>query len=317
MANEQEHPLFLTNTLTRQKERFVPLQPPHVGLYVCGPTVYSDVHLGNVRSFLTFDVLVRWLRHLGYQVRYVRNITDVGHLVDDQDAGEDKIAKRARMERLEPMEIVQKYTNGFHDVMRLFNILPPSIEPTATGHLIEQIGMIGRILANGRPRQYASVGADVADAPWFQSAMRTRSGEDYGVQSVPASPLAGGERAMVYACTVRQGGRVDGAPLAVLGIVFRWDALAQTIVERTPLSEAEWRRSRVCIVDGQGQLLADTQAGGAARLEFPGRDALFAQPRGAAERIVDGQMQCLAHAASPGYETYRTGWHCVIVQGVG
>jgi cysteinyl-tRNA synthetase len=149
MASEQDHPLFLTNTLTRAKERFVPLQPPHVGLYVCGPTVYSDVHLGNVRSFLTFDVLVRWLRHLGYQVRYVRNITDVGHLVDDVDEGEDKIAKRARMERLEPMEIVQKYTNGFHDVMRLFNILPPSIEPTATGHLIEQIGMIGRILANG------------------------------------------------------------------------------------------------------------------------------------------------------------------------
>ncbi|HQV75536.1 MAG TPA: cysteine--tRNA ligase [Flavobacteriales bacterium] len=142
-------PLFLTNTLTRKKEEFVPLRPPHVGLYVCGPTVYSDAHLGNVRTFLTFDILFRWLKHIGYTVRYVRNITDVGHLVDDVDHGEDKIAKRARLEQLEPMEIVQKYTNGFHDVMRLFNILPPSIEPTATGHLIEQIEMVKRILATG------------------------------------------------------------------------------------------------------------------------------------------------------------------------
>ena len=149
MAHAQDHPLFLSNTLTRKKENFIPLAPPHVGLYVCGPTVYSDVHLGNVRTFLTFDIPYRWLTYLGYTVRYVRNITDVGHLVDDIDEGEDKIAKRARMERLEPMEIVQKYTNGFHDVMRLFNILPPSIEPTATGHLIEQIGMIERIIANG------------------------------------------------------------------------------------------------------------------------------------------------------------------------
>ena len=125
------------------------MRPPHVGLYVCGPTVYSDAHLGNVRTFLTFDILFRWLKHIGYTVRYVRNITDVGHLVDDVDHGEDKIAKRARLEQLEPMEIVQKYTNGFHDVMRLFNILPPSIEPTATGHLIEQIEMVKRILATG------------------------------------------------------------------------------------------------------------------------------------------------------------------------
>jgi cysteinyl-tRNA synthetase len=142
-------PLLLSNTLTRRKEEFIPLDPPHVGLYVCGPTVYSDVHLGNVRTFLSFDTLFRWLGRLGYSVRYVRNITDVGHLVGDVDEGEDKIAKRARLERLEPMEIVQKYTNGFHDVMRMFNILSPSIEPTATGHLIEQIGMIERIIANG------------------------------------------------------------------------------------------------------------------------------------------------------------------------
>lgn len=149
MADKDRSQFVITNTLTRKKELFTPHNPPHVGLYVCGPTVYSDVHLGNVRTFLTFDILYRWLKHIGYTVRYVRNITDVGHLVDDVDAGEDKIAKRARLERLEPMEIVQKYTNGFHDVMRLFNIQSPSIEPTATGHLIEQIGMVERIVANG------------------------------------------------------------------------------------------------------------------------------------------------------------------------
>ncbi len=120
-----------------------------MGLYVCGPTVYSDVHLGNVRSFLTFDIVFRYLSFLDYKVRYVRNITDVGHLVDDADEGEDKIAKKARLEAIEPMEVVQKYTNGFHDVMRLFNILPPSIEPTATGHIIEQIEMVQKIIARG------------------------------------------------------------------------------------------------------------------------------------------------------------------------
>lgn len=141
--------LFITNTLTRKKEEFKPINPPHVGLYVCGPTVYSDVHLGNVRSFLSFDIVFRYLTFLGYKVRYVRNITDVGHLVNDADEGEDKIAKKARLEQLEPMEIVQKYTNGFHDVMRIFNILPPSIEPTATGHLIEQMAMVQRIIDAG------------------------------------------------------------------------------------------------------------------------------------------------------------------------
>lgn len=141
--------LKIYNTLSKQKELFKPLNPPHVGLYVCGPTVYSDVHLGNVRSFLTFDVVYRYLTYIGYKVRYVRNITDVGHLVDDADQGEDKIAKKARLEALEPMEIVQKYTNGFHDVMRIFNILPPSIEPTATGHIIEQINMVQKIIDRG------------------------------------------------------------------------------------------------------------------------------------------------------------------------
>jgi cysteinyl-tRNA synthetase len=141
--------LSIYNTLTRKKELFKPINYPNVGLYVCGPTVYSEAHIGNVRTFVTFDVVFRYLTFLGHKVRYVRNITDVGHLVDDIDEGEDKIAKRARLEQLEPMEIVQKYTNNFHDVMLLFNAIPPSIEPTATAHLIDQIEMVNRILKNG------------------------------------------------------------------------------------------------------------------------------------------------------------------------
>jgi cysteinyl-tRNA synthetase len=141
--------LIVNNTLTREKELFEPINPPFVGMYVCGPTVYSDVHLGNVRTFLSFDVIFRYLSHLGYKVRYVRNITDVGHLENDMDEGEDKIAKKAKLENLEPMEIVQRYTLGFHKVMDLFNILAPSIEPTATGHILEQIGMIETILDKG------------------------------------------------------------------------------------------------------------------------------------------------------------------------
>ncbi|EMR02265.1 Cysteine--tRNA ligase [Cesiribacter andamanensis AMV16] len=142
-------PLRVFNTLSRQKEVFEPLNAPLVGMYVCGPTVYSDVHLGNVRTFLSFDVIYRYLKQQGYKVRYVRNITDVGHLTGDQDQGEDKIAKKARLEQLEPMEVVQRYTNGFHEVMQLFNILPPSIEPTATGHIVEQIALTQRLLAAG------------------------------------------------------------------------------------------------------------------------------------------------------------------------
>ncbi len=141
--------LHIYNSLTREKQKFEPLNPPFVGLYVCGPTVYSDVHLGNVRSFLTFDVVYRYLTYLGYNVRYVRNITDVGHLLDDSDLGDDKIEKRARLEKIEPMEIVQKYTNGFHNTVNQFNLLPPNIEPTATGHIIEQIEMVERIIKNG------------------------------------------------------------------------------------------------------------------------------------------------------------------------
>ncbi|MEO6613089.1 MAG: cysteine--tRNA ligase [Chitinophagaceae bacterium] len=141
--------LKLYNTLSRQKEIFEPLTPQHVGLYVCGPTVYSDVHLGNCRTFISFDIIYRYLTYTGYKVRYVRNITDAGHLEGDRDEGDDKFSKKARLEQLEPMEIVQKYTLGFHKVMELFNVLPPTIEPRATGHITEQIKMAQQIIDNG------------------------------------------------------------------------------------------------------------------------------------------------------------------------
>ena len=142
--------LFVYNTLTRKKEEFKPLNAPHVGMYVCGPTVYSDVHLGNCRTYISFDLMFRYLTAIGYKVRYVRNVTDAGHLEGDAgDEGEDKISKKAKLAQLEPMEIVQKYTVGFHEVMQIFNTLPPSIEPTATGHIIEQIEMVKQILEKG------------------------------------------------------------------------------------------------------------------------------------------------------------------------
>lgn len=141
--------LFIYNSLTGQKEKFVPIHKNFVGLYVCGPTVYSYVHLGNCRTFISFDLVYRYLLHLGYKVRYVRNITDVGHLESDADEGEDKIAKKARLEQVEPMEIVQQYSLDFHDVLQKFNNLAPSIEPTATAHIIEQIEMIKQIIDNG------------------------------------------------------------------------------------------------------------------------------------------------------------------------
>lgn len=142
--------LFVYNTLTRRKEEFKPLNAPHVGMYVCGPTVYSDVHLGNCRTYISFDLMFRYLTHIGYKVRYVRNVTDAGHLEGDAgDEGEDKISKKAKIAQLEPMEIVQKYTVGFHEVMQIFNTLPPSIEPTATGHIIEQIELVKVILEKG------------------------------------------------------------------------------------------------------------------------------------------------------------------------
>jgi cysteinyl-tRNA synthetase len=141
--------LKIYNSLTRQKELFQPLTPGHAGMYVCGPTVYSDVHLGNCRTFISFDLVYRYLLYLGFKVRYVRNITDAGHLEGDQDEGDDKFSKKARLEQLEPMEIVQRYTLGFHDVMRLFNNHPPTIEPTATGHISEQIAMAQQIIDRG------------------------------------------------------------------------------------------------------------------------------------------------------------------------
>lgn len=144
-----EHKLYLFNTLSRKKEQFIPLHDDKVGMYVCGPTVYSDVHLGNCRTFISFDVIYRYLLYLGYKVRYVRNITDAGHLEGDRDEGDDKFAKKAKLEQLEPMEIVQKYTVGFHDILAIFNTLPPSIEPTATGHISEQIEMVKAILESG------------------------------------------------------------------------------------------------------------------------------------------------------------------------
>ncbi len=144
-----EQKLFIYNTLTRRKEEFRPITPGRAGMYVCGPTVYGDAHLGHARPAITFDLLFRYLRHLGYKVRYVRNITDVGHLEHDADEGEDKIAKKARLEQLEPMEVAQYYTNRFHDAMQALNVLPPSIEPCASGHIIEQIELVKRILDNG------------------------------------------------------------------------------------------------------------------------------------------------------------------------
>ena len=144
-----ENSLFIYNTLKRRKELFVPLNAPHVGMYVCGPTVYGDGHLGHARPAITFDILFRYLSHLGYKVRYVRNITDVGHLEHDADEGEDKIAKKARLEQLEPMEVVQHYLNRYHKAMEALNVLPPSIEPHASGHIIEQIEYIKKIFDAG------------------------------------------------------------------------------------------------------------------------------------------------------------------------
>ena len=144
-----EQKFFVYNTLTRRKELFTPLHAPNVGMYVCGPTVYGDPHLGHARPAITFDVLFRYLRHLGYKVRYVRNITDVGHLEHDTDEGDDKIEKKARLEQLEPMEIAQHYSNRYHDAMAALNVLPPSIEPQATGHIIEQEQLVKEILDNG------------------------------------------------------------------------------------------------------------------------------------------------------------------------
>ena len=166
-------PLKIYNTLSREKELFTPINAPHVGMYVCGPTVYNYVHLGNVRTFLTFDILNRYLTHIGYKVRYVRNITDVGHLVGDGDEGEDKIGKMAKLEKLEPMEIVQRYTNDFHKVLLQFNLLPPSIEPSATGHIVEQIETTKSLIDKGLA--YESQGS-----VYFDIARYNAEGGNYG-----------------------------------------------------------------------------------------------------------------------------------------
>lgn len=146
---ENKGQLKIYNTLTRTMEPFVPITPGYAGMYVCGPTVYNYLHLGNCRTFVSFDIIYRYLKYLGYKVRYVRNITDAGHLEGDRDEGDDKFAKRAKIEQLEPMEIVQKYTVYFHDIMQQFNCMPPSIEPTATGHISEQIEMTRQLLEKG------------------------------------------------------------------------------------------------------------------------------------------------------------------------
>ncbi|MEQ6122855.1 cysteine--tRNA ligase [Pseudotenacibaculum sp. MALMAid0570] len=145
----KENQVKIYNSLSKTKEVFNPVHEGHVGMYVCGPTVYSNAHLGNVRTFMFFDVVFRYFLHLGYKVRYVRNITDAGHLENDADEGEDRIAKKARLEQIEPMEVVQRYTVDFHDVLKKYNFLPPSIEPTATGHIVEQIEMIKEIIDKG------------------------------------------------------------------------------------------------------------------------------------------------------------------------
>jgi cysteinyl-tRNA synthetase len=144
-----EHKLYIYNTLSRKKEQFIPIHENKVGMYVCGPTVYGDGHLGHARPAITFDILFRYLQHLGYKVRYVRNITDVGHLENDADSGEDKIAKKARLDQLEPMEVVQYYVNRYHKAMEALNVLPPSIEPHASGHIMEQIEFTQKILDAG------------------------------------------------------------------------------------------------------------------------------------------------------------------------
>jgi cysteinyl-tRNA synthetase len=169
-----EQNLFVYNTLTRKKEEFKPLNPPHVGMYVCGPTVYSDVHLGNCRTYISFDLIFRYLTQIGYKVRYVRNITDAGHLEGDAgDQGEDKISKKAKLAQLEPMEIVQKYTVGFRDVLHTFNTLPPSIEPTATGHIIEQIELIKVMLDRGYAYE--------VDGSVYFDVEKYNANHDYGV----------------------------------------------------------------------------------------------------------------------------------------
>ena len=171
----EEQTIQIYNTLSGKKETFKPIEEGFVGMYVCGPTVYSNVHLGNVRTFMSFDMVFRYLDHLGYKVRYVRNITDAGHLENDADAGKDKITEQARKEEIVPMEVVQRYTVDFHNVLNTFNFRPPSVEPTATGHIIEQIELIKTIIDNGFA--YVANGSVYFDVHKFDKT------NDYGILS--------------------------------------------------------------------------------------------------------------------------------------
>tara|TARA_R110002124_G_scaffold226874_6_gene392041 strand:- start:340 stop:1821 length:1482 start_codon:yes stop_codon:yes gene_type:complete len=172
----KDNQLHIYNSLSKSKELFKPLTEGYVGMYVCGPTVYSNVHLGNVRTFMSFDVVFRYLLHLGYKVRYVRNITDAGHLENDADEGEDRIAKKARLEKIEPMEVVQRYTVDFHETLEKYNFLPPSIEPTATGHIVEQIEMIKEIMDKG-------LAYEVNGSVYFDVLKYNEDGNNYGILS--------------------------------------------------------------------------------------------------------------------------------------
>jgi hypothetical protein len=175
----------------------------------------------------------------------------------------------------------------------------------------------GQVLANGRPGQFSSVGMDVSDADWFHQAMASRDGTAFAVSTVHASTLVNGKRVLVYSCAVREGGDVRGQVQGVLGILFDWDALAVTIARRTPLTADEWTRTRVCIIDGTGRVLADSLEDGSAQLDIDAWKALLKQPRSSAVLRIEGRETCVAHAASPGYETYRSGWHSLILQQVG
>ena len=175
MSLFSEHNISIYNSISGKKEVFKPINEGNIGMYVCGPTVYSNVHLGNLRTFMSFDMIFRYFKHLGYKVRYVRNITDAGHLENDADEGEDRIAKKARVEQIEPMEVVQKYTVDFHNILNLFNFLPPSIEPTATGHIVDQIEIIKIILEKG-------MAYEVNGSVYFD-VLKYNKSYDYGVLS--------------------------------------------------------------------------------------------------------------------------------------
>ena len=172
----KENQLKIYNSLSKSKELFKPLTEGRVGMYVCGPTVYSNVHLGDVRTFMSFDMVFRYFLHLGYKVRYVRNITDAGHLENDADEGEDRISKKARIEEIEPMEVVQRYTVDFHETLEKYNFLPPSIEPTATGHIVEQIEMIKEIMEKG-------FAYEVNGSVYFDVLAYNEKGNNYGILS--------------------------------------------------------------------------------------------------------------------------------------